>query len=325
MLKYLHSLDTLLVFEAAARHRSFKKAAAELHVTSSAVSRHIARLEDDPGARLFQRLHRGLDLTAAGVAYFAEVAEALERLDRAGAAIRAQRETGALHISVLQSFAGNWLVPRLLYFESAHPHVEVRLEATTAYADFRHDEVDLAIRFGRGPWAGLHSETLLDLEFFPVCRSDRASGQPPLREPSDLARHTWLEEVHVPDAWPLWLQAAGVAGIRPRRRLHYDNAQLMLEAAMAGQGVALASDILAERYLRERRLLRPFPVSARSLLTYHLVGRPEDLRKPHICAFRTWIRAEMDAWCAERAAASRLPPRQPRLRKDRLSARRRAR
>jgi LysR family glycine cleavage system transcriptional activator len=325
MLKYLHSLDALLVFEAAGRHRSFKQAAAELHVTPSAVSRLIGRLEDDLGVRLFRRLHRGLDLTAAGTAYLGEVTAALERLDRAGDALRVQRQTGALRISVLQSFAGNWLVPRLTRFESAHPGIEVRLEATTAYADFRHDDVDLAIRFGRGPWPGLHSEPLLELNFFPVCKPSLSAGRYPLRHPKDLAAHTWLEEVHVPEAWPAWLRAAGVEHLEPMRRLHYDNAQLMLEAAMAGQGVALTSRLLAERYLRERRLLKPFQVSARSASTYHLVARPEDLEKPHIRAFRTWIRAEMDAWCAQDEAPVRLPPRQPRVRKDRLSARRRAR
>lgn len=324
MLTYLHSLDALLVFEAAGRHRSFKKAAAELHVTPSAVSRLIGRLEKDLGVRLFRRLHRGLDLTAAGAAYLGEVTAALERLDRAGDALRVQRQTGALRISVLQSFAGNWLVPRLTRFESAHPRIEVRLEATTAYADFRHDDVDLAIRFGRGPWAGLHSEPLLALDFFPVCRPTLLAGRHPLRHPKDLAAHTWLEEVHVPEAWPAWLRAAGVEHVLPARRLHYDNAQLMLEAAMAGQGVALTSRLLAERYLLEWRLVKPFRVSARSASTYHLVARPDDLDKPHIRAFRIWIRAEMDAWCAQNEALLRVPQRQSRVRKDRLSGRRRA-
>jgi len=325
MLKYLRSVQTLVVFEAAGRHRSFKKAGGELHVTPSAVSRQIAMLEEDLGVRLFRRLHRGLELTEAGAAYLAEVSEALARLDRAGDAVRVRHETGTLRISVLQSFAGNWLIPRLPRFESAYPHIDVRLEATTAYADFRHDEVDLAIRFGTGPWRGLHSEPLLDLEFFPVCHRDLARRKPGLREPRDLARHTWLEEVHVPDAWPVWLRAAGVQDLRPARRLHYDNAQLMLEAAVVGQGVALATDLLADRFLRERRLIRPFAVSARSALTYHLVGRTDDLQKATIRAFRTWIRAEMDAWRANAAAPARVRVPQPRMRKDRLSRGRRAR
>jgi LysR family glycine cleavage system transcriptional activator len=325
MLKYLHSLDALLVFEAAGRHRSFKQAAAELHVTPSAVSRLIGRLEADLGVRLFRRLHRGLDLTPAGAAYLGEVTSALERLDRAGSGLRVQRESGALRISVLQSFAGNWLVPRLPRFEAAHPRIAVRLEATTAYADFRHDDVDLAIRFGRGPWPGLHSEPLLELDFFPVCRPNPQAGRRPLRRVQDLAAHTWLEEVHVPEAWPAWLRAAGAEHLQPARRLHYDNAQLMLEAAMAGQGIALTSRILAERYLNDRRLVKPFEVSARSASTYHLVARPGDLEKPHIGAFRAWIRGEMDAWRGQGGAPLRLPQRQSRVRKDRLSARRRAR
>jgi LysR family glycine cleavage system transcriptional activator len=226
---------------------------------------------------------------------------------------------------VLQSFAGNWLVPRLPRFEAAHPGIDVRMEATTASVDFRNDPIDLAIRFGRGPWPGVHSEPLVALEFFPVCRPGLRHGIPPLRRPADLAAHTWLEEVHVPDAWSTWLRAAGVDGLRPPRTLQYDNAHLMLEAAMAGQGVALATSVIADRDLRAQRLVRPFRVSAASALTYHLVGRDEGREKPHVRAFRVWLLAEMQAWQAGLTASPRLRPAQPSLRKNRLSGARRRR
>jgi LysR family glycine cleavage system transcriptional activator len=218
-------------------------------------------------------------------------------------------------MSVLASFAGNWLVPRLPSFERAHPDIDVALEATTRYADFARDPVDLAIRFGTGPWEGLASEPLFPLEFYPVCRPERGRGRPPLRTPADLARHTWLEEVHIPNAWPLWLAAAGVAGIEPVRRLTYDHAQLMLDAAMAGQGVALTSDVIAERALRERRLVKPFAITATAPWTYHLVTRPDGRADPAIAAFRTWITAEVAAWRGRRRAAeATCPPRDTRAR-----------
>jgi LysR family glycine cleavage system transcriptional activator len=297
MFRHLPSLPALRVFEAAGRLESFTLAADELDVTTSAVSRQIGALERALGVRLFDRLPRGLRLTADGTRYLAEVADALRRLEQASAAVRGGGQRRTLHLSVLPSFAGNWLVPRLPGFEAAHPDVDVLLEATTRYADFRHEQVDLAIRFGTGSWDGLASEALLPLEFYPVCRPDRLRT---LRHPADLARHTWLDEVHVPQAWPSWLQAAGIAGIEPLRRLHYDNAQLMLDAAMAGQGIALATDVLAERYLTERRLVQPFTVRVASTVTYHLVMRPEDRSRPDVRAFRDWIVAEMAAWQAAR-------------------------
>lgn len=296
MLRHLPSLPALRVFEAAGRLQSFTLAADELDVTTSAVSRQIGALERALGVKLFERLPRGLRLTAAGARYLAEVADALRRLEHASTALRGgARRT--LRLSVLPSFAGNWLVPRLPAFEAAHPDVDVMLEATTRYADFRHEQVDLAIRFGTGPWDGLASERLLPLEYYPVCSPRRLRS---LRRPADLARDTWLDEVHVPQAWPRWLDAAGVPGIEPVRRLTYDNAQLMLDAAMAGQGVALATDVLAERWLRERRLAQPFDVRAESAATYHLVMRPGDRASADVRAFRDWIVAEMARWQAAR-------------------------
>jgi LysR family glycine cleavage system transcriptional activator len=293
--KDLPSLAALRVFEAAGRHLSFTTAAAELHVTTSAVSRQIRALEDELGRKLFARQPRGLALTKEGAAYLAQVADALRRLDQASAAVRGDgRRT--LRLSVLASFAGNWLVPRLPAFERAHPDIDVAMEATTRYADFGRDPVDVAIRFGTGPWDGLESEPLFPLEFYPVCRPDRVRGDPALKKPADLAKHTWLEEVHILPAWSIWLAAAGVADLEPVRRLTYDHAQLMIDAAMAGQGIALTSDVIAERALRERRLVRPFEIRAPSPWTYHLVTRPEDRDASMVRAFREWIVGEMAAW-----------------------------
>ncbi len=293
----LPSLAALRVFEAAGRHLSFTNAAAELCVTTSAVSRQIRALEEELGRPLFTREPRGLALTKDGAVYLSHVADALRRLHDATVTLGGRGVRRKLRLSVLASFAGNWLVPRLLSFEHAHPDIDVAMEATTRYADFSRDPVDVAIRFGTGPWDGLVSEPLFPLEFYPVCRApERARARPPLRTPADLARHTWLEEVHIPTAWPLWLAAAGVAGLEPVRRLTYDHAQLMLDAAMAGQGIALTSDVIAERALHEHRLVRPFAITATAPWTYHLVTRPDGRADPKIAAFREWIVGEVGAW-----------------------------
>jgi LysR family transcriptional regulator, glycine cleavage system transcriptional activator len=306
MFEHLPSLPALRVFEAAGRLLSFKAAATELHVTPSAVSRQIRALEAELATPLFRRLTRGIALTAEGVRYHAEVSHALANLDRASGSVRAARGRRPLRLSVLPSFAGNWLVPRIPRFEAAHPGLDVEMEATTAYADFARDDVDLAIRFGRGPWPGLHAERLVEIAFFPVASPGVAQGVPGLRRRRDLARHTWLEESHVLDAWSLWLETAGVPQLEPVRRLRYDNAQLLVDAAVAGQGVALVSDLLAERYLADGRLVRPFSVSAASPYTYHLVGRSEDLDEPRIRAFRSWMRVEAEAWQGRATPRARL-------------------
>lgn len=283
-------LGALEVFEAAGRMGSFQAAAAALHVTPSAVSRQIKSLEDELGVPLFHRLHRGVRLTEEGTTYLAEVQAALSRIARATANLVGSGETVRLRLSVLPSFAGNWLLPRLASFERQHPRIAIEMRATAEYADFERDDVDLAIRFGAGPWAGLHSEALLALRSFPVCSPEIAAS---LGEPADLASQRILHESHVPRAWSEWLAAAGVAGLRGAEERIYDNAQLLLEATAASQGVSLSTDVLAHRYLADGRIVRPFDLAVASPLTYHLVCRRSDLDRPALRAFRDWILAAM--------------------------------
>ena len=315
-LRHLPSIWALRVFESAGRLGSLKLAAAELHVTPSAVSRQVQILEHDLGVSLFRRLPRGLALTERGAHYLTEVSQALLRLDTASSRLRETRQR--LRLSVLQSFAGTWLLPRIVRFEKAHPQIEVEMEATTAFVDFARDDVDVAIRFGLGGWPDLHVEALLPLEVFPVCRPGLLQGNPPA--PAELAGQTWLASVHVPDGWALWLQGAGVVDVVPRRTVSYDNAQLILDAALAGQGVALMPALLAHPLLAAGRLVRPFPQAITSPYTYHLVCRPRSLDEPHVRAFRDWLVTEMAAWCAEAGAGEAgLGPPQPSVRKSRLS------
>ncbi|HYC57009.1 MAG TPA: transcriptional regulator GcvA [Candidatus Binatia bacterium] len=279
-------LGALEVFEAAGRLGSFQAAAALLHVTPSAVSRQIQSLEDELGVPLFHRLHRGVRLTEEGAIYLGEVQTALSRIARATERLVGDEPEGRLRLSVLPSFAGNWLLPRLGDFEAQHPRVAIEMRATTDYADFERDDVDAAIRFGTGPWPGLHNEPLLELRFFPVCTPQIAQS---LREPGDLARQRLLHESHVPYAWPQWLKVAGVEGLAAAQDRTFDNAQLVLDAAMAGQGVALTTQILAERHLSQGQLVRPFAQEAPSQATYHFVCRRSDLQRPALRALHRWI------------------------------------
>jgi len=288
MARDLPSMDSLRAFARAARTGSFKRAADELHVSASALSRRIQTLEEHLGTALFRRLNPGLELTEAGARYREAVDAALAKLEAAQDEI-APTAKRTLRISTLVSFCEAWLVPSLPEFERAYPDVAVEVEATLRYADFQRDRVDVAIRFGTGPWNGLYSEPLTRLDFFPVCAPALLEGDEPLVEPRDLARHTLIHVAQTPEIWRSWLRAAGEPDLKPRRELCFDHVALVLAAAGSGQGVALSTPLGCGARLRAGTLVRPFALSIPSPATYHFVCRPEGLQDPAICALRDWL------------------------------------
>lgn len=287
----LPTTASLRAFVEAARSLSFKQAAAAMHLSPSALSRQVQALEDLLGTPLFVRRNPGLELTRAGSRYL-EMAERVLRDLREAA--RAIGETaGPLRISALESFSALWLVPHLPEFAAAHPGIELEIEATLRYADFSRDPVDVAIRFGVGPWEGLHAEPVVDLTFQPICSPALREGDPPLRTPEDLARHVWIHVSQVPDAWSDWCRGVGLPDLRARRDVRFDHVGIALSAAESGQGVALASSLLADPAVRAGRLCVPFDRPIRSRSTYHLVCRAEGLEDPRITAFRDWLVASL--------------------------------
>ncbi|HEU4428476.1 MAG TPA: LysR substrate-binding domain-containing protein [Myxococcota bacterium] len=285
----LPSTDSLRAFAAAARSGSFKQAARDLHVSASALSRRIQALEEHLGTPLFARLNPGLVLTEAGARYREAVDRVLAPLEAAQEQLASAAGVRVLRVTSLASFTENWLVPNLPDFERAHPELHVEIEATLRYADFQRERVDAGIRFGAGPWQGLHSEPLLETLYSPVCAPKLARGEPPPRRVADLAQHTLIHLSQVPDAWRWWLRRARQPALVPRREVTYDHMAIVLSAAEAGQGAALASPLHCERRVREGRLLRPFAVSVRSPHTYHFVCRPEGLQDPAILGLRDWL------------------------------------
>lgn len=298
MTERLPPIDALEAFVRAAQLGSFKRAATALRVSPSALSRRVQTLEQHLGVELFERLRPGLALSESGRRYRVTAEEVLHQL-RAAQRELAPGGAGPLRVSALESFSAKWLIPRLADFEASHPGLELQIEATLRYADFARDPIDVAIRFGRGPWEGLHGEPLIDLDFFPVCSPALRDGEATLREPADLARHARIHIEQVPGAWPAWLSHAGVPGLVSSRELHYDHVVIALSAAEAGYGVALTSRILAEPELAQGRLCEPFDIRLRSAETYHLVCREEGLADSRITAFRDWLVARL----AEDAAA----------------------
>ena len=275
----------LRAFSRAAETLSLKEAAADLNLSPSAVSRQIQSLEAHLGVMLFRRLNPGLEITEEGRRYLETVNRVLAELRRAQEGLAVAR-SGPLRVSALESFTESWLIPHLSDFERVHPGINLQVEATLRYADFERDPVDVAIRFGTGPWADLHSEPIVDLTYFPVCSPELGSA---LREPGDLRSHTIIHVSQTPDAWSEWLRQAGVASLQPKRSVTYDHLSIALSAAESGHGVALSSEFLCAQRLATGRLRVPFDVRARSASTYHLVCRPEGLEDPRIVALRDWL------------------------------------
>lgn len=289
----LPSLNALLAFEAAARHRSFTRAGRELHVTQSAVSHQVRALEEELGVPLFERRPRALRLTPAGDRVLAASRDAFDRLSR-GLRRLPGRSRRPLTVSVLPSFAAAWLLPRLPRFRVEHPAIELNLHATQELADLHGGEADVAIRYGRGRHAGLRSDRLLAEEAFPVCAPALARR---LRSPADLRGQVLLhDEVRgAHGGWPEWLAAAGARGVDARRGPRFGDARLLLQAAAAGEGVALARSLLAEPELTAGRLVRPFPLGIPSRYHYALVMPAAAARRPEVRAFREFLLREAKA------------------------------
>lgn len=297
MARRLPPLNALRAFEAAARHGSFTLAAEELHVTPAAISHQVKALEAQLGLPLFRRLTRGLVLTDAGRAYLPELTEGLDRLARATERLFGHGIAGTLTVSVLPSFATRWLVPRLSGFRARHPELDVVVHASQDSVDFRRQDVDVAIRYGRGRYRGLHAKLVLTEETFPVCSPALLSGPVPLRAPDDLRRQVLLHEGQPCSdehwiTWEPWIALLDLAGFDWRRGPRFTDAHMLLQACLGGQGVAIGRSVLIAEDLAAGRLVRPFAVGHPADYSYHLVCPPAAVDQPKVAAFRDWLLEE---------------------------------
>ena len=295
MARALPSLQALEAFEAAARHQRFTRAAAELHVTQGAVSRQVQGLETQLGLALFHRVRQRIRLTPAGEAYLAKVRPALDRLEAATLELKASGGAGGvLHLAVLPTFATKWLIPRIPAFTAAHPEILLNLTTRIQAFDFEEEpELDAAIHYGEGSWPGARLEPLMDERVVAVCAPPLAAA---LRGPADLAGRTLLQLINRPQGWDEWLAAAGATEIDGRRGPRFESHLMVIQAALAGLGLAVLPDFLVADELAAGRLVEPFPgVSARSRRSYWLASpeRAQDL--PALAAFRAWLPREIEA------------------------------
>ncbi|HEY1383288.1 MAG TPA: transcriptional regulator GcvA [Dongiaceae bacterium] len=294
------NLQALRGFEAAARHLSFTKAAAELNVTPAAVSHAIRELELDFKVRLFERSSRVVRLTPAGETLSRAVAEGLGTIGRAVQRLRAVDGRPKLMVTTSPSLAAKWLVPRLDGFLEHHPEVDVRIDVSQRLVDFAEDGVDIAIRFGTGDYPGLVVERLFEESVFPVCSPNLLRSKHPLKEPRDLKHHTlihieWDAQWATWPNWAMWLRAAGAPEVDATRGLHLSQTALALQAALDGHGVALGDSTLVADDLAARRLVKPFSIALKgpAQFAYHLVHDPRRSEEPLIKAFRRWVLDEV--------------------------------
>ena len=269
-------------FEAAARLGSFLAAAEALYLTPSAISHRIKQLEEHLGQPLFERRHRAVVLTAAGRRYLAVVREALLRLDEASAVLRAP-SVERLRISAAPALGSKWLVARVAEYQQGRPDLEFTLGTATGLGPLLNGEADIGLRYGEEEWPGLLAWKLFDERVFPVCSPTLAAN---LQTPTDLdgvrlLRHPLL-------SWSRWFAAAGLRRPEPASGPTYEDALLMLEAAVAGHGVALIATTLAQPYLDEGRLVRPFAEDCPDR-SFYIVAPPAVQEKPAIMDFIRWL------------------------------------
>ena len=290
MPRQLPPLNALRAFEAAARSESFTRAAEELCVTQGAVSHQVKLLEATLGIKLFNREHQRLVITGAGREYLNVVRDALDRIAAGTERIVQRQNTGVLTVSTSPDFAAKWLVNRLGRFAEAHPGIDLRVSATMHHIDFVREEVDVAVRHGDGNWNGLVAVRLCTEQLFPVCSPRLMAGRTRIAKSSDLLKFPLL---HLEDskAWSNWFDAAGVDA-EMSHGLVLNRASMLIDAAVNGQGVALARTALAAWDLINGRLVKPFDLALKLSKIYRIVCPKATSMQPKIVTFRDWLLAE---------------------------------
>jgi LysR family glycine cleavage system transcriptional activator len=288
-------------FEAAARTLSFTKAAEELFITQSAVSRQIKALEDNLRLKLFERRPRSLTLTEDGQALYRIATEVLDRLQAATDQLRTETRARQLSITTTTGFASLWLIPRLSRFTALHPDIDVRISATTDMLNLERSLIDLAIRYCKPETVPEGAVRLFGDEMIPVCsRAVLRDKTRLLKRPEDLAHHTLLhfdyagaESMHMD--WGTWLTALGIGELKSAGALHFSQYEQMIQAAISGQGVALGRQALVSDLIESGALVVPFKQTLVGSRAYFIIESRLSTGKPQVREFAQWLLAERQA------------------------------
>lgn len=294
------SLHELHAFASAARHGSFSKAAEDLCVTQGAISRAIARLEEHLGQTFFIRQARGIELTASGRTYLDLVGPALQTLESAAIAQRVPAATTRLRLSVAPTLAIKWLIPRLADWQALHPHITLSLAPYQHDEDFSSPDIDAWLRPGESDWPkGIAAEYIVGREIVAICHPKELRGRHPLREPADLLSRPLLYHTNYPNNWRVWLDAVGVNHVTLTPSADFEQVSMLVQAVMAGLGVAIVQRCLIDEELSNGRIAIPFdhPISIKR--GYMLCTRRASHSNRALQQLHQWLKAQ---------AASHLKP-----------------
>lgn len=285
-------LNPLRTFEVAARLCSLTLAADELNVSQVAVSRQVKVLEEYMGVTLFKRLHRGVELTDEGKQLFEGVTRAFQDI---GGATRRVSRRGRRDILAIQSyttFSQRWLIPRLTQFYEVNPRIEIRLSSSIVPVDFETQNLDAAIRAGKGDWPDLHAEKLVDIELTPIC-TPAFQQQHKLYRPDDLVRVRLLHSMARPTDWAAWVKRVG-ADVDTEPGIRFESSALAYESAALDSGVAISVKVLIQRQLQAGVLVAPFEQTCASGEGYYLTWPKNRTPSKPLLIFLDWIRSQMD-------------------------------
>ena len=290
--------NSLVVFEAVARHLSFTLAAKELRVSQAAVSRQVQILEDRFGTPLFTRLYRAIELTPEGREFHKAVSVGLGHIANAADEVRREQDRADVTVSSSVTFASYWLMSRIAKFRAQCPEVDIRLVASAKVRDLTATGIDLAVRYGRGTWPDVTADLMFGNESFPVCAPAYLKHHGPV---NDLAGLTAANLLHLAQfdrnwvTWESWLEAFGLAETTAKRDLYFDNYMLLIHAAVRGEGVALCGGRLAEDLIERGDLVRPIDAALPSDFSFYLLHPVNQKLRPHAARFREWLLSEARA------------------------------
>lgn len=306
-------LNALRAFEASARHQSFSGAAKELNVSSAAVGQLVRGLEDWLGVPLFTRTSSGrqrIIATEAAASALVDVRAGFDRLSIGMAKLKESASQNTLKLTVSPAFAAKWLLPRIEGFSALDPETDLLLDTNQRILDFVAQRIDIGVRYGAGHWPGLVSEKLMEEAVFPVC-SPALLEELNIKKPADLLKHTLIHDMTGDSntgyvTWESWFERVGVTKASKGRGLRINNSAAVLQAAVEGQGIALARSVMACDDVKSGRLVRLLPeLAVLSPLSYYAVYREECITRPRLQTFLTWLKEEAGKDCPATKAEER--------------------
>ncbi len=288
MARKLPPLNALKSFEAAGRLLSFTQAADELNVTQAAISHQIKALEEYLGVSLFIRYARSLSLTEQGKRLLPEITGAFDSISTISDDLTLQQHSNTVSVRLAPTLAAKWISPRLKYFWMRYPEIDLSMYHAHPAVDFKKEDIDIAVTYGHGQWPDVIAEPLMALDFFPVCAPEFLTTDKPVNDLENLSYYTLLHDGGF-DSWTDWLRLAGKEELTPTKGVLIDDTNVIIQMAIDGQGIAMASTLFVADHLVSGQLIKPFDIVLENDFSYYVVCPKESLEKPAVKHFRDWL------------------------------------